>query len=43
VKVVSERLGRHSPPFTMAVYEHVIAGTQAAAARAFAALIDADK
>jgi integrase len=42
VKVVSERLGHASPAFTMAVYQHVIPGMQAEAARAFAALIDAD-
>jgi integrase len=43
VKVVSERLGHASPAFTMAVYQHVIPGMQAEAARAFAALIDLDE
>jgi integrase len=43
VKVVSERLGHASPAFTMTVYQHVIPGMQAEAARAFAALIDADE
>jgi integrase len=43
VKVVSERLGHASPAFTMAVYQHVIPGMQAEAARAFAALVDADE
>jgi integrase len=43
VKVVSERLGHASPAFTMAVYQHVIPGMQAVAARAFAALIDLDE
>jgi len=42
VKVVAERLGHPPPAFTMAVYQHVIPGMQAEAARAFAALIDAD-
>lgn len=43
VKVVSERLGHASPSFTMAVYQHVMPGMQAAAAAQFAALIeDAD-
>src|SRR5439155_1349940 len=35
VKVVSERLGHSSPAFTMAVYQHVLPGMQADAARAF--------
>jgi integrase len=43
VKVVSERLGHASPAFTMAVYQHVIPGMQAEAARAFGALIDLDE
>jgi integrase len=42
VKVVLERLG-HASPATMAVYQHVIPGMQAEAARAFAALIDGDE
>jgi class 3 adenylate cyclase len=37
-----DRLGHASPAFTLAVYQHVIPGMQAEAARAFAALIDAD-
>ena len=36
VKVVSERLGHSSPAFTMTVYQHVLPGMQAEAARAFA-------
>jgi integrase len=35
VKVVSERLGHASPAFTMTVYQHVLPGMQADAARAF--------
>jgi integrase len=35
VKVVSERLGHSSPAFTMSVYQHVLPGMQADAARAF--------
>lgn len=35
VKVVSERLGHSSPAFTMTVYQHVLPGMQAEAARAF--------
>jgi len=35
VKVVSERLGHSSPAFTMTVYQHVLPGMQADAARAF--------
>jgi integrase len=35
VKVVSERLGHSSPAFTMTVYQHVIPGMQADAARLF--------
>jgi integrase len=41
VKVVSERLGHASPAFTMAVYQHVLPGMGAQAARSFAALVDA--
>ena len=40
VKVVSERLGHSSPAFTMTVYQHVMPGMQADAARLFAAAID---
>lgn len=39
LKVVSERLGHADPGFTMRVYQHVLPGMQAAAARAFAELI----
>jgi len=35
VKVVSERLGHSSAAFTIAVYQHVIPGMQADAARLF--------
>ena len=35
VKVVSERLGHSSPAFTISVYQHVLPGMQADAARAF--------
>lgn len=42
LKVVSERLGHASPTFTMAVYQHVLPGMQAEAARAFAESIDSD-
>jgi integrase len=35
VKVVSERLGHSGPAFTMTVYQHVLPGMQADAARAF--------
>lgn len=35
VKVVSERLGHSSPAFTMTVYQHVLPGMQADAARLF--------
>ena len=35
VKVVSERLGHSSPAFTMTVYQHVLPGMQADAARKF--------
>ena len=39
IKVVSERLGHAHPGFTMATYQDVLPGMQAAAAEAFAALI----
>ncbi len=42
VKVVSERLGHSSPAFTMTVYQHVMPGMQADAARTFAAAIEDD-
>jgi integrase len=35
MKVVSERLGHSSPAFTMTVYQHVILGMHADAARLF--------
>jgi len=34
-KVVSERLGHSGPAFTMSVYQHILPGIQADAARAF--------
>jgi integrase len=39
VKVVSERLGRSTPGFTMATYQHVIPGMQHEAALTFAQLL----
>lgn len=42
VKVVSERLGRASPGFTLNVYQHVIPGMQAEAAAAFSRLLSED-
>jgi integrase len=39
VKVVSERLGHANVAFTMAVYQHVLPGMQAAAASTFAQLL----
>jgi hypothetical protein len=39
VKVVSERLGHASPAFTMTVYQHVVPGMQADAARTFEGII----
>ncbi|HXN61973.1 MAG TPA: site-specific integrase [Acidimicrobiales bacterium] len=39
VKVVQERLGHHSPAFTLSVYAHVLPGMQAEAAEAFAGLV----
>jgi integrase len=43
VKVVSERLGHSSPSFTMTVYQHVLPGMQAEAARAFADALGPDE
>ena len=40
IKVVSERLGRATPAFTMATYQHLLPGMQAEAARTFAAILD---
>jgi integrase len=42
VKVVSERLGHSSPAFTMTVYQHVLPGMQADAARAFGEVVFGD-
>ena len=39
VPVVSERLGHHSPAFTLSQYAHAVPGMQAAAAAALAELI----
>ena len=39
-KVVTERLGHHSPAFTLKYYAHVTPGMQAEAAATVAALID---
>jgi integrase len=39
LKVVSERLGHANPAFTLSVYQHVLPGMQADAARAFAAAV----
>ncbi len=39
IKVVSERLGHSNPAFTMTTYQHVLAGMQDDAARAFAAIL----
>jgi integrase len=39
VKVVSERLGHSSPAFTMTVYQRVLPGMEADAARLFAAVL----
>ena len=41
IKVVSERLGHANPGFTMATYQHVLPGMQAAAAHQFAELLNA--
>jgi integrase len=41
LKVVSERLGHADPAFTMRVYQHVMPGMQAAAARTFAEFVHA--
>lgn len=39
LKVVSEPLGRSTPAFTMATYQHILPGMQAEAAATFAALL----
>ena len=39
VKVVLERLGHHSPAFTLSVYAHVLPGMQSEAAETFAGLV----
>ena len=43
VKVVSERLGHANAAFTMTVYQHVLPGMQADAARAFSRLLEVDE
>jgi integrase len=40
VKVVSERLGHANAAFTMTVYQHVLPGMQADAARTFSRLLE---
>ncbi len=42
IKVVSERLGHANPGFTMATYQHVLAGMGADAANRFGQLITGD-
>ncbi len=42
VKVVSERLGHANVAFTMAIYQHVLPGMQAAAAATFSSLLGGD-
>ena len=42
VKVVSERLGHANVAFTMAIYQHVLPGMQAAAAATFSGLLGGD-
>ncbi len=39
IAVISERLGHHSPAFTLKQYAHALPGMQAAAAAAVAELI----
>jgi integrase len=39
LKVVSERLGHANPAFTLSVYQHVMPGMQADAAKAFSAAV----
>ena len=39
LKVVSERLGHANPAFTLSVYQHLLPGMQADAAKAFAAAV----
>ena len=41
--MVSERLGHAHPGFTMHTYQHLLPGMDAAAAKQFAALIDASR
>jgi len=43
LKVVSGRLGHSTPAFTMAVYQHVLAGMQRDAANVFARLVTAPR
>jgi integrase len=42
-KVISERLGHHTPEFTMRQYAHVLPGMQADAAARIAQLVAADR
>ena len=42
MKVVSERLGHANVAFTMAIYQHVLPGMQAAAAATFSGLLGGD-
>jgi integrase len=39
LKVVSERLGHANPAFTLSVYQHLLPGIQADAAKVFAAAV----
>jgi integrase len=39
LKVVSERLGHSNPAFTLSVYQHLLPGMQADAAKAFSAAV----
>ncbi len=39
LKVVSERLGHANPAFTLSVYQHLLPGMQADAAKVFAAAV----
>ncbi|MGH9104685.1 MAG: site-specific integrase [Acidimicrobiales bacterium] len=39
LKVVSERLGHANPAFTLSVYQHLLPGMQADAARTFSAAV----
>ncbi len=39
LRVMSERLGSSNPAFTMAIYQHILAGMQAEVADKFATLL----